>query len=508
MTNTNVVLLTVDCLRYDRCGFNGYCSDTTPTLDRLAGNSSVFDRAYAPGPWTAESFPGILAGLHAPGVAYWDRPPYKAIPHGAPTIAIRLGDEGYTTVATVTNPQLAADRNFDRGFDRFTNLKREQGGDDSEEDGIGADTFEALAGAVGDRFSDNELLARLRGRSGLSNPYAALFALRRLSMVRNAREEWPTDRGEAVIGRFVVELADVADEQPFFAWTHLMDLHAPIHPALVNRDGTGVGSLDVGRYLLADTVRASDGQPTRYSRLYDEALRYVDARIERVVDVLRSAGVWDNTVLIVTSDHGETMGERGVNGHRNHYPYDELLHVPLLVRTPDDSRFEAGNGDRISAPFSLSWLHELIAEIADIDPMGLSARSPSGTHLDDPVDDRLAVADSLTSFGHTVVVRDRRYKLIEHFDGWVPDDRSRRYDLMRHFGVHTTDFGREVFDPLNVAYRLPTDPCERFPRPASDAPTEHHERAAEIHTEVDDLPRIDGRADAATEETLRDLGYV
>jgi choline-sulfatase len=138
MTNTNVVLLTVDCLRYDRCGFNGCCSDTTPTLDRLAGNSSVFDRAYAPGPWTAESFPGILAGLHAPGVAYWDRPPYKAIPHGAPTIAIRLGDEGYTTVATVTNPQLAADRNFDRGFDRFTNLKREQGGDDSEEDGIGA----------------------------------------------------------------------------------------------------------------------------------------------------------------------------------------------------------------------------------------------------------------------------------------------------------------------------------------------------------------------------------
>jgi hypothetical protein len=49
--------------------------------------------------------------------------------------------------------------------------------------------------------------------------------------------------------------------------------------------------------------------------------------------------------------------------------------------------------------------------------MGPSARSPSGTHLDDPVDDRLAVADSLTSFGHTVVVRDRRYKLIEHFDG-------------------------------------------------------------------------------------------
>ena len=222
--------------------------------------------------------------------------------------------------------------------------------------------------------------------------------------------------------------------------------------------------------------------------------------------------MWENTVLIVTSDHGEAMGERGVNGHRNHYPYDELLQVPLLVRTPDDPGEESGekdgDGDRIDTPFSLSWLHELIAETVGLDPMELPARSPSGTHLDDPEDGRLAVADSLTPFAHTVVVRDREYKLVKHFDGWIPEDRGGRYDLMRHLGIHTTDFGPEVFDALNVLYRPSTGPCERTPLPPSEAPSGHHERAAAVRTRVEDLPRIEGRPDAETTEMLRDLGYL
>ena len=190
--DTNVVLLTVDCLRYDRCGFNGYYRNTTPVLDRLAEESYLFDRAYAPGTWTSESFPGILAGSHAPDVAYRDEPRYKSIPRGAPTIASRLGANGYHTVATITNPQLSVERNFDRGFDRFANLIRERRGhgrpegtdtnddasaEDSGPDGAGEEgsALDGLVSAVGERYSDNELLARLRGRSGPLNPYAALF---------------------------------------------------------------------------------------------------------------------------------------------------------------------------------------------------------------------------------------------------------------------------------------------------------------------------------------------
>jgi choline-sulfatase len=498
----NVVLLTVDCLRYDRCGFNGYYGETTPILDRLAESSYVFDRAYAPGPWTAASFPGILAGHHAPTIAYQDTLPRKAVPHGSPTIATQLGDDGYSTIATVTNPQLSAERNFDRGFDRFVNLKREsRPNSESTSEGTRDSAIDALKSTISDRISDEELLARLRGRSQLLNPHTVLFACRRLSMIRNAPDEWPTDRGETVVDRFTAELTDAADEQPFFAWTHLMDLHAPIHPALTTRDGSTARGL--GRYLLADTVRASDGQPTRYSRLYDKALRYTDTQIGRVVDTLRSAGVWSDTVLIVTSDHGEAMGERGVNGHRNHYPYDELLHVPLLVRVPDSDE----DGDRIDVPFSLSWLHELTAEVLDIEPMDLPAGSPSGTHLGDIDDGRLVVADSLTAFGHTVVVRDRQHKLIKHFDGWIPTDRTRRYEFMRHFGVRTTDFDSGVFDPLNATYRPLVDPCERIPRPEAAAPSDLHERATEIHTHADDLQRIDGQPDAETERMLRDVGY-
>ena len=425
-------------------------------------------------------------------------------------------------MANRSNPRSKFRSTDSWGFDRFANLIRERRGhgrpegtdtnhdasaEDSGPDGAGEEgsALDALASAVGERYSANELLARLRGRSGLLNPYAALFYLRGVSMLRDAPEEWPTVRSERVLDRFTNALADAADRQPFFAWTHLMDLHAPLHPGTVTRNrNTPARAYALGRYVLADTVRALDGQPRRYSRLYDEALRYVDTQVRRVVDTLRSAGVWENTVLIVTSDHGEAMGERGVNGHRNHYTYDELLQVPLLVHTPDG----AGEGDRIDAPFSLSWVHELIAETAGLDPMGLPARSPSGTHLDDPEDGRLAVADSLTPFGHTVVVRDREHKLVKHFDGWVPEDRGERYDLMRHLGIHTADFGPEVFDGLNALYRPSTDPCERTPLPPSEAPSEHHERAAAVHTRVEDLPRIEGRPDAKTIEMLRDLGYL
>jgi len=192
--------------------------------------------------------------------------------------------------------------------------------------------------------------------------------------------------------------------------------------------------------------------------------------------------MWENTVLVLTSDHGEAMGERGVNGHRAHYPYDELLQVPLLVRIP------GSDGRRVGVPFSLSWLHELLAEILDIEPMALPSRSPSETHLDDPTDGRLVVTDALSPFGHTVVVRDRRNKLIKHFDGRVPSDPNRRYALMKRLGIHTTDFGPEVFEALNTLYRPLTDPCERIPLAESNAPPEHHERAQEIRTASDDIP--------------------
>jgi len=195
----NVVLLIVNCLRYDRCGFNGHYANTTPNLDRLATDAHIFDRAYAPGTWTSESVPGIVAGRHAPDLAFWDKVKFKAIPRDSPTIATELGDHGYHTFATLTNPQLSRERNFHRGFDRFSNLRLERRNDsaDSGVDAEGHNPFDALRRAIGERYSHNRLLARLQARTNPLNPYAALFALHSFS--RCFDSEWPTVRAESVM---------------------------------------------------------------------------------------------------------------------------------------------------------------------------------------------------------------------------------------------------------------------------------------------------------------------
>lgn len=492
----NVVLVTVDCLRYDRCGFDGYYGDTTPTLDALAPESWLFDRAYAPGTWTSESFPGILAGRHDRDLAYQGEPRFKAIPRDAPTLGTQFRDAGATTFASITNPQLTRERNFDRGFERFRNLRLERADGDEGPGrvGDGGEVLSSLQSRIAERYSANRFLARLRAQDRRVNPYAVLYLARQLSRRRGA---WPTVRGGEVVDDLLEGLADVAADR-FFAWTHLMDLHAPLHPETIRE---GDGPSDLSRQLLGDSERAGDFPSSLYSRMYDGALRYVDGQLSRIVDRLRSMGVWNETVLVVTADHGEAMHERGVNGHRVHYPYEELVHVPLLVRTPD------GPGERLDVPFSLAWLHELFAELLDVPAADVPAESPSGSHLDEPEDGRLVVTDAVDPFGHTVVVQDGRWKLVRHFDGDVPSDRDQRCRLMKSVGLHDPSFGEEVFDRLNVAYHLPTDPCERSPRPVAAAPPALNERAESLRIAVDDLPETNERLDPAVTGMLEDLGY-
>lgn len=87
MTKHNIILLTVDCLRYDRCSFAGHHRETTPTLDLLTRTAEIYDHAYATGMRTAESFPGILSARLSTDTAYYEKTQLKAIPNSAETIA-------------------------------------------------------------------------------------------------------------------------------------------------------------------------------------------------------------------------------------------------------------------------------------------------------------------------------------------------------------------------------------------------------------------------------------
>lgn len=137
--NPNILLVTIDCLRYDRCGFAGHDWNTTPTLDNLASESYVFDEAFSTGTYTTESVPGIIAGQHSHNGAYFGTDPaWKAIPVGSPTIASHLQENGYDTTAVLTNPHLTQERNFDTGFAHFENLRLAGDSDRAAEDNQGS----------------------------------------------------------------------------------------------------------------------------------------------------------------------------------------------------------------------------------------------------------------------------------------------------------------------------------------------------------------------------------
>lgn len=111
MSRPNILLVTVDCFRYDRCGFNGHSRPTTPNLDRLASGAHIFDNAFATGPQTVESFPGIFAGRHSYQATHVeDNIGWKAVPSNAEALATFLNDQGYNTSATLTNAFITEDQ--------------------------------------------------------------------------------------------------------------------------------------------------------------------------------------------------------------------------------------------------------------------------------------------------------------------------------------------------------------------------------------------------------------
>ena len=153
MSSYNIVLITIDCLRYDRCGFNGCVPSPTPFLDSLAEEALVWDAAYATGPMTPESIPGILSGLHSYNSAQFsDDLALKSIPAGQPTVASWLSDCGYSTRAILTNSQLTVDRNYNIGFDTFINPTGETATETSQEES-NDETLQKVTGGGAEWFS-------------------------------------------------------------------------------------------------------------------------------------------------------------------------------------------------------------------------------------------------------------------------------------------------------------------------------------------------------------------
>jgi choline-sulfatase len=465
ITFQNVVLVTVDCLRYDRCGFNGYEKPTTPHLDELSSNGCVFKNAYATGPYTPESFPGILAARHGFNSAVYDDIIWKALPNNSPTLASELSEAGYRTVATVTNPHLTPERNFDMGFDKYLNLRTAETDIETEAED------ESLSRA-------ESILKSLRDLAGQSLPYPLQASAYALFRYWQSQGDWPSVRGERVVTEFNNRLNGI--EKPFFAWTHLMDPHAPIHPATENNQ-------DDNKFarLYSDGRRMLDEYSKLYSDVYDGAVKYVDKQIGRIITNLQELDMWDETVIILTADHGEALYDRGTYGHPYHYMYNELLHVPLIVRAPDSVPISLPSS--VEAPFSLAWLHELIADTAGVDRFELVSTTGRESHFE-PEYTPLVISDSISDLGHSFAIRNESER------------------LLRHYGERTSPnpIERQIMEEYTERNLVHIN--GKIAEKTKSGKIEH--TAETLQTVPNDLPQIGEQLSNSAENRLRRLGYV
>jgi arylsulfatase A-like enzyme len=272
------VLITIDTMRADRCSLYGAARPTTPFLDELARTSVVFDAAYGASSWTPPSMASIFTGL-----------PPRA--HGVTKGAIREG-------ATVNQQVLD---------DRFTTI---------------AESFRA-AGYYTIGVSSNAHVVR---RTGFSQGFDAFRA--------------PLWKGANEVNAAARELAAARPPgKPLMLWVHYFDPHNPYVPHAPWIDSFDVDFAWIERCagaeqdaLLAE-AQASGNSPKMQAALlalYDSEIAFVDAALRRLFHALPLAG---NALVAITSDHGETVMNRGWIGHGNSLN-DEETRVPLLIRLP------------------------------------------------------------------------------------------------------------------------------------------------------------------------------
>jgi arylsulfatase A-like enzyme len=352
----NVLLLTLDTVRADHLSLYGYKRNTTPRLADLARTATVFSHATAAGDMTITSHAAILTGTYAS----WNgaRPHQTSNGNGVPisdkypTLAEILSEHGYSTTAVVANSGfLTREWGFDRGFQFF----------DSR-------------GAVRMMPPRKEYLLR----------YGARQVLHRV--IDTADFDMMFVRaGE--INQEAYGLLDRARSsgRPFFLFLNYMDAHSPyapppqfdkLYPAERELSIPDARYGELFDQLAEGRGQMSEKEREHYISQYDGAIAYMDAEIGRLVDGLKQRGLYENTLLIIVSDHGEAFGERNLIGHGLSVNEDQV-YVPLIVKYPGSDQ-----GQRMEQRVGHTDILPTVLDVAGITPpqflQGYSLRGGAG----------------------------------------------------------------------------------------------------------------------------------
>jgi arylsulfatase A-like enzyme len=277
----NVILIVIDTLRADHLSCYGYARATSPSIDRLAAEGALFERAIVQKPSTSPSVATILSGTYPYTHGIYTVRDW--LPDKVLTLPEMLRSRGMRTGGVVTNVNLSRAFNFQQGFDDYIEVGTTEGPSDS-------------------------------------------------APATKAALEWIEENRD----------------EPFFLYLHYLDPHAPYTPPPPFRgtfDGDAlsdryhgpeppIGPTYLGEIHKESVIENGSRDVDLYVQRYDEEILYVDSAIGRLLERLRVLGLEESTLVVLTSDHGESLGEHKFFFGHGHVPFEDNVRVPLILWYP------------------------------------------------------------------------------------------------------------------------------------------------------------------------------
>ncbi|MEP7327333.1 MAG: sulfatase [Gemmatimonadota bacterium] len=332
----NVLLIVLDTDRADHMSAYGYHRPTTPSLESLAREGTLFEQAYSPSSWTLPSHASMFTGRMKHQLEQSGRE-LRRLGTRYPTLAERFQAHGYATAGFVANIWWASRQSgLNRGFIRY----------------------EDFYGTLGD-------------------------ALQRTAMFRNFQflSQWFSDGSDingrkhaSIVNREFLSWTGRNKDRPWFAFLNFMDVHAPYLPPapFAGKFGPLRPEFEAKRFDIGWWKELNfdpDHMANRTDR-YDESQAYLDSELGKLFEELRRRGQLDNTVVVVTADHGEHLGEHQIVAHGASL-YSEEIHVPLILRFPG----KVPAGVRVPQAVSTTNIAATILSLASVADTQLPGRS-------------------------------------------------------------------------------------------------------------------------------------
>jgi len=323
----NVVLVVMDAVRADHLSCYGYRRKTSPNIDCLAKKGVLFERAFSTAEWSYPSHASIFTGKYPSHHSTLGKDIF--LHKENTTIAEILSWNGYQTIGLSSNELLSPINGFNKGFQKYFVF----------------DIPPKIRSVFGSIKQSPKDFARTFIYGGDGYTYRNIEKIK--GFLKNCRRE-----------------------EPFFLFTNLYNCHAPYNPPRPFKEhfcgsldrppfytmefifhmifghpggkipGFNVQKLNLiasegGQYsFMAKEFQMSEKEWEVIKSWYDGEILYLDYRIGELIDFLQDREILENTLLIITSDHGENFGEHGLASHQ-FCLYDTLIHVPLIMVYPD-----------------------------------------------------------------------------------------------------------------------------------------------------------------------------